>query len=403
MSKFKQSLQTLTRTPTGALLVMASVTFLLTVTGYILTIKWIAPIPRDGTGMVVGRDFFNFWMFGRAAYTPDPGLYYNWPSYVKALTDMFGEDTGQSWSYPPSIMLLAAPFGRLPYMLAYLIWTVLATGIFWMVARRHFNNDLRLLLLALLSPAAMFCFMSGQSALLTTAMFLGIFALLDSRPLLAGVLIGCLSLKPQLGLMFPFMLLATRRWPTIASAALTTIVIAGLTALLFGPKVWVQFVTEGLPMQTWVLRDFQMQGAPFMPTIFMNARQLGLTYEQSLALQALFSVAAIATVLRAFRKHADGDKPTLFALFTACTVCGSPYMLSYDLMPMTVATIALMARGNMDAIGQRLMFGIYGLMMIQMALGMAHIPGPALLVPAYAAWLVLQLRGTARIPQTVAA
>ena len=30
--------------------------------GYLYTMAWSVPFPRDGTSLVVGRDFLNFWM-----------------------------------------------------------------------------------------------------------------------------------------------------------------------------------------------------------------------------------------------------------------------------------------------------------------------------------------------------
>ena len=35
--------------------------------GYLYTMAWSGDFPRDGTTLVVGRDFLNFWMYGRAA------------------------------------------------------------------------------------------------------------------------------------------------------------------------------------------------------------------------------------------------------------------------------------------------------------------------------------------------
>ena len=388
-----KNLKHIARDEAGTLLLMAALSFGLTFLGYLLTLKAASPIPKDGTGMLVGRDFVNFWMYGRAAFSLDPGRFYDWPTYVGELISMFGEDTGQSWSYPPSIMLIAAPFGLMPYMVAYLLWTALATGAFVAVVRREFA-DRRYVWLAVLSPAATFCFLSGQNALLTSAVIIAIFSLLDTRPVLAGILIGCLSLKPQLAIMFPFLLLVTRRWQVFMSAALTTLALAALTALVFGPGVWVKYVTLGLPIQNSVLTDVQMQGAPFMPTIFMNARQAGLDYAHALALQSLFSVAAVATLCWIFWKHREADKTLLFALFTACTICGSPYLLSYDLMPLTCAILMLMARGLMDVAGRKLAFFAYWLTTIQLTLGSVHIPGPALLVPIFAGWLACRIAAT---------
>jgi hypothetical protein len=43
--------------------------------------------------------------------------------------------------------------------------------------------------------------------------------LLGKRPVAAGVLIGLLAIKPQLAVVFPFVLIATRAWRTFAAAA----------------------------------------------------------------------------------------------------------------------------------------------------------------------------------------
>ena len=86
---------------------------------YALTIDWRGAIPRDGTTLAVGRDFLNIWMYGRAAFSADPSQFYNLDAYHAAIRGLLGmEFNGQNWSYPPSILLLAAPFGQLNYFAA---------------------------------------------------------------------------------------------------------------------------------------------------------------------------------------------------------------------------------------------------------------------------------------------
>ncbi len=103
----------------------------LTVIAYAAKISWVEPIPRDATSLVVGRDFLNFWMYGRAAWLPDPSRFYDPHLYNDALAALLGPDyPGQNWSYPPTIMLFAAPFGRLGYVPALACWTVLGLAIF---------------------------------------------------------------------------------------------------------------------------------------------------------------------------------------------------------------------------------------------------------------------------------
>ena len=53
--------------------VLGGALFAITSIAYAWTIDWRGAIPRDGTTLAVGRDFLNFWMYGRAAVSADPG------------------------------------------------------------------------------------------------------------------------------------------------------------------------------------------------------------------------------------------------------------------------------------------------------------------------------------------
>jgi hypothetical protein len=69
---------------------------------------------------------------------------------------------------------------------------------------------------------------------------------------LAGVLFGILTVKPQLGRLLPAILLLDRRWLTIASAVVTTAVLVALTSMLFGWQVWIEFYQKAVPQQQWL-------------------------------------------------------------------------------------------------------------------------------------------------------
>jgi hypothetical protein len=94
---------------------------------------------------------------------------------------------------------------------------------------------------------------------------------LDHRPVLAGVLFGALSIKPQLGVLLPVMLALTGRWRTMIAAATTILVLLGLTCLVFGTGVWAAYINDAMPTQAKVfLRDYE-NFMVHMPTVFMNA------------------------------------------------------------------------------------------------------------------------------------
>jgi hypothetical protein len=377
-----------------ALAALATFFVVLAAGGYLYTVSW-TEIPRDGTSLVVGRDFLNFWMYGRAAPTADPSRFYDVAEYHRALAALLGPNyPGQNWSYPPSIFFLAAPFGQFGYLPALLVWTLLSGGLFFAVARRHLADN-RLLIALLLSPAVVLCIISGQSSLITAAMLVTIFVWLDRRPIAAGVLIGLLTLKPQLGILFPVMLIASARWRVFASAAVTALAIVAATALVFGPQVWVDFVTKGLVVNNMVLADPERIATPFYPTIFMNLRGIDLPYDVAMAVQLCVSVLSAAAVFWVFRARRDANPLWLMALFFAGSVAAVPYLLSYDTLALTFAALLLLLRsGSLDQNGRRFVQLVYWLPIIQIGLGNMHIPGPALIAPAFAIYALMRLRAS---------
>jgi len=375
-----------------ALAVLGALAFAGTALAYLVTISWIAPIPRDSTGLVVGRDFLNFWMYGRAAMLPDPQRFYDPLVYARELTALLWPDyPEQNFSYPPTIMLIAAPFGRLPYMPALLAWTALGIAAFIAVARQHLA-DRRALIALVLSPAALFCLMSGQLALVAAAMLVTIFAWLDRRPILAGVLIGLLTLKPQLGLLFPVMLVAGGHGRAFVTAALTALALAALTAALFGQQLWIDFVKVGLPVQNFVLVDPKLTLEPFCPTIYMNLRGLGASFALAMTIQLAVAALAAAAVAWVFRFRRDASPDLKMALFLACSLCVTPYLLAYDTLALCFAALMLLERDRLDAPGRRLAQLVYWLPVIQLGLGHVHVPGPALIAPAFAAYLTWRIK-----------
>lgn len=350
----------------------------------------VAPIPRDPSGLVVGRDFLNFWMYGKAALSADPGRWYDLAAYQQELARLLGDGyPGQNWSYPPSIMLLAAPFGLAAYMPALAVWTVLGLALLLLSLRGRVSNHV--LVATLASPAAIFCLISGQSALMVTALLVMAYAWWDERPILAGILIGLLTLKPHLGLLLPFALAASGRWRVFTAAALTALLLAGTSAVLFGTEAWLRFFTLGMASQNRVLADVHGIATPFYPTIFMNLRGAGMTYGAAMIVQMIFACLGAIAVGWAFRRNAHTDPRLAFALLLAATATALPYLLIYDTLPLCLAALLLLQHNLLDARGRILARLIYWLPLLQIGFGQFHVPGPAL-IPALFLLYLAQLR-----------
>jgi hypothetical protein len=359
---------------------------------YLYTLDRHPAIPRDGTTLAIGRDFLNFWMYGRAAWIPDPGQWYDPAAYNKMLAALLGDGyPGQNWSYPPTMMLLMAPFGTLGYLPALALWTAFGLAVFVPMVG-YYLGDRRALVAALCSPAAIFGLISGQISFVTTAALIAAFTWLDRRPIPAGVLIGLLTLKPHLGILIPVMLAVSRRWTVFAIAAVTALALAGASVMIFGVTPWIDYVGIGLPVQNVVLADAGGIATPFYPTVFMNLRGIGLSYAAAMSAQIAFALAAVASIIWAFRNRGDADPRLLIALFFAASMTALPYMLVYDTLALSVAILALLADGALDARGRMLARLVYWLPLLQIGLGTLHIPGPGLIAPAVALYLCYRLK-----------
>lgn len=367
------------------MLAAGGVFFVLFFAGYFSLGHW----PYDGFGYVIGRDFVNTWMGAKAALAGDPTPWFDFAAYNEALRARWPTIPEHNWSYPPHLLLFTWPLGLLPYFPAYALWSAAGFALYLGVAANHERRPDRLLLLAVAPAVAMNLF-TGQNGFFTAALMIGGLTLLDRRPIVAGILFGLLTVKPQLGLLLPLMLLLTGRWRVIVSATVTTLALVALTAVLFGTKVWTDYVAVAVPMQQAVLTESGGLFPPMAPTIFMNARIAGLPLPLCWALQGLASVFAVAAVVWTFWRRRD---PILsVALFVTASFIVTPYAVNYDMVVFGWVLALLRERGGATARDDGLAFAVWTLPVTAILLGVAGIPGSALVLVAFAARLIWRLR-----------
>ncbi len=198
------------------------------------------------------------------------------------------------------------------------------------------------------------------------------------------------------------MLIAAGRWRVFTAATATALSLAAVTVALFGAQVWVDFVKVGMPAQNLVLADPQFVATPFYPTVFMNVRGLGASYAQAMTVQLCFSACAAAAVGWAFRLRGRADSQHLMALFLTCSVAATPYLLAYDTLATCFAALMLLDSSKLDAPGRRSAQLVYWLPIIQLGLGAAHVPGPALIPPIFAIYLLMRIKSSTTAAEALA-
>ena len=286
-----------------------------------------------------GYDFMAFWSAAVLLLEGDPAAAYQ-IDHLRVIQDrIFPVDVGvYPWLYPPHFQLAMAPLGMFPFVAAFAFWTLATTALLCAVVWRFVPGSIPILLL-LSAPLTDRVFATGQTSFLTAAL-LGLFALdLDRRHWRAGLWLGLLTLKPQLGVLIPFALLLGGHWRTFAAATITTALLAALSLAVFGADAWSAFF-ESLGFTGAALARSE-NILVVIATVFSALRLFGV--ESATAFGVHFAISAIVALaigwvwLRPFRVD----------LKVACLLAGSclisPYQYDYDFMVLAISA-AILAR-----------------------------------------------------------
>lgn len=299
----------------------------------------------------LGGDFANYYTgalaaaSGHAALAYDQAWFYTVEGKVAAA--------GAAWlpvpqlavfySYPPVALLLTLPLVLLPLGSALLVWILAGTGVCFALLRRLIGGK-EAALAMLGAPAAVFNLIGGQNGCVTAALFAGGLVVLDRRPLIAGVCLGCLAYKPQMAVLLPFALAVGGYWRAFGAAAATAVSLAGASLVLFGPATWSAFLAQ-TGWQRHVL-ETSVGYWHRMPTAFAMLQELGASIPACYAAQALSALCALAAVVAFWRSPASGNVKA--ASLSVAAFLATPYAWDYDavLLIFAAAWLAREGRGS---------------------------------------------------------
>lgn len=296
----------------------------------------------DGGHLVAG-DFISFWTAGQLAISGRAAEAYDWAILKQAQLALGAKDFEGffAWHNPPSFFLFVAPFSPLPYALAWIAWAAVTAAFFALALRLILPGFL--LPAALAAPATLWCAVAGQNGFLTAGLMAGCLALLDRRPVVAGTLLGLLTVKPQFGVLFPLFLLVLRRWRVFAAATATTLLLAAVSALLFGAQGWAAFAAS----VTTTREALADGGAGWLKLQSAFALAFRLTGDTTLAmaLHAAFALAIGGLLLRQWLTPTQPARQA--AALVAAAYLVTPYAYVYDAVLLTTAA-AFLVRDGLD-------------------------------------------------------
>jgi Glycosyltransferase family 87 len=279
------------------------------------------------------------------------------------------------WFYPPSFLIFLLPFAPLGFAASYFAFQFFSGGLLALALGKGADNSASARYVAigvLVSPAATINFIDGQCAFLIAALIVIGVRLLERRPILAGMVLGLLTVKPQFCLLVPVALLGLGQWRSLLAATCSAFALVAASAIIFGLDIWIWWVPQVIdnlvsPDPKWI-----NYGRIWGHSVWACAVLLGLPQTAASILQFVaIAASAIATFL-AFRSSLSSDRK--LSVLLAATILAAPHSGPYD-ATLLVAAVGLWLAANADA--PRFRDWILGL-----GIWMVPLLSPAVYVPA---------------------
>ncbi len=303
------------------------------------------PLQRFHETGKVFRDFAHFYVLGLIARRHD----------VTALYDVSAQrmlvaahvpatvDTVFPPSYGPQVALLFEPFAYTSYIPALWIWLALSVGLFaiscvsiWRRSDRLRGWGWPVFVLTASAPAFYFTLLYGQTSALAASCFVAAYLALARRQhLLAGLAIGALFYKPQLGVAAAVLCVAGGQWRVVTGAVVAVAVQLLGAAWYWGGGILATYADALLRIpQTLVTIEPEKRHLHSWRAFF---QLLGLSDAPLTSAVALASLVTLAIAVVAWRSR--GDLRLRFTVLLTTTVLVSPHLYVYDLLILVPACL----------------------------------------------------------------
>jgi len=306
------------------------------------------PTLRDRSGNLKGTDFLHFYTLGSLALEHNGADLYDMKAQAAVAVERVPDAAGIRYLplYPPQVSILFAPFALLPYAWALSLWWLLNSAAYAACCYAVFRACPNLqrfggtaVVLAVAYPAFFHLIAWGQTSGLALISFTAMFFLLNSRrEFSAGMALGLLIFKPQLGLVAAILFLSVGAWKVLAGAlaSASAELAAGVLYYGTGPlREWIHVLwnlpvlmrsLEPKPYQTHSLRSFWSMLLPWSRV--------------SLSLYVISGVIVLALTVACWRRRSLPLSVRYSSLLFA-SVLVAPHLTVYDLVILVPAIFLL--------------------------------------------------------------
>ena len=306
----------------------------------------VTPGLLDRGGNLKGTDFLHFYILGSLALAHCGAQLYSMNIQSALAAQRVPTAAGIHYLplYPPQVSMFFAPLARFSYSWALVLWLTVCALVYglccyaiWRVCPNLRNYKVTVLVLALAFPAFWHLIAWGQTSALALACFtLAFLTLRAKREFAAGLALGCLIFKPQLGIAAAVVFLFSLQWKVIAGAVVAAVVQLGTAVFYYGTaslRDWIHTLLNlpaVLPLlepriyQTHSLRTFWSMLIPWPSA--------------SLALYATTSIVVSVLTIACWRSLPLSLR---YSALLLSTVLLAPHLTVYDLVILAPAFLLL--------------------------------------------------------------
>ena len=300
----------------------------------------------DRNGNLKGTDFLHFYTLGSLAVRHEGAELYDMNAQAALAAELVPEAAGKRYLplYPPQVSILFAPFASLPYGWAFLLWTCCSAALYaiccyliWRACPSLRPHGITVFLLAPAYPAFFHLIAWGQTSALALVSFTLMFFLLRERHrFLAGIALGLLIFKPQLGLAAAVVFLLIGEWRLVTGAVLSALAELSIGIAYYGLtplREWLHMLRntgsvlpwlEPRPYQTHSLRTFWSMLLPWSDVAF--------------GLYVVSAAVVLALAVSLWRKN-DSPLALRYSSLLLATVLVAPHLTVYDLVVLAPALL----------------------------------------------------------------
>ncbi|MBY6016110.1 DUF2029 domain-containing protein [Qipengyuania gaetbuli] len=284
-------------------------------------------------------DFISFWAAGKLTLAGNPLAAFDIADHNRLQQSLVQFEGLMPFAYPPPFLLFVTPFALLPYAIAAVVWVGLTYALYILAARKFAPSSGWT---AAAFPPVLLNGIIAQNGLLTGGIFIFGAALLKSRPFQAGLVMGCLVIKPHLGVLLPLAFAAGGHWRAFAGAAASSLGLLLIALLVFGAGTYEAFF-EQMPLFSSIAAD-GLVGWHKMASVYASMRLFGAGATAAWSGHAIIACIATLAVWTAWRRKIEPEAKV--AVLAAATVLISPYIYLYDTVLLVLPFLWLARKGE---------------------------------------------------------